>query len=72
MLLVLPLYFKRSTIEWIRSEHSSKLCIGNLFFIYGITEFVTKNGLDPCTEIVTCALHALHNTILRRCMCMKN
>ena len=44
LLLVLPSYFKRTQLEWTRSEHSSKVCIGNLYSIYGITEFVTKKG----------------------------
>lgn len=37
-------------------DQNSKLCIGNLNFMYGITEFVTK------TVIGTCVLHALYYT----------
>ena len=44
LLLVLPIYFKRTQLEWTISDHSSKVCIGNLDSIYGITEFVTKTG----------------------------
>ena len=30
-------YFKRTKLKWTKSEHSSKLCIGNLYFIYSAT-----------------------------------